>query len=339
MNLGLPDHRASMAQAHRRRLLRLLLGFTVFFGVIFIVINLLSGDYAVMAIEIVVTGFALSLLFIVARTPHLHRWSLIYLITLYSGTMYALTNATTSITVFSWVMVMPMVAHLLLGRILGGVISVFYVALAGLIFVWRFGASTVFDSPGAIADIATVTACSFLFSHVYESSREQSESQLSEMALTDSLTGLPNRTRLERYFEHTHRHQRPPLSLAMIDLDYFKRINDENGHDAGDAALRGVARAMRKQLKPGHLLCRLGGEEFCLLMPTTDAERAREISEQFRATIEQLACRHRDVTLVLTASIGIATTTDNRPLLAPLLHISDQNLYAAKQQGRNRVVG
>ncbi len=339
MNLGLPDHRASMAQAHRRRLLRLLLGFTVFFGVIFIVINLLSGDYAVMAVEIVVTGFALSLLSVVGQTPHLHRWSLIYLITLYSGTMYAFTNPTTSITVFSWVMVMPMVAHLLLGRTLGGIISVFYIALAGLIFVWRFGTSAVIDSPGAIADLATVTACSFLFSHVYESSREQAEDRLAKMALTDSLTGLPNRMRLEQYFEHASRHQRPPLSLAMIDLDFFKRINDEHGHDAGDSVLSGAAQAMRQQLKPGHLLCRLGGEEFCLLMPTTDIERARVIAEQFRATIEQLGCRHRDATLALTASIGIATTEDNRPLLAPLLHISDQNLYAAKQQGRNRVVG
>ena len=332
-----PDRDSDPSQRHRRNLLRLLLAFTVLFGAVFTAINFSAGKYALMTIEIVISLFAIWLLSVVPRTPYLKRWSLIYLITLYSGTMYAFASPSTSITVFSWVLVMPVLAHLLLGRWVGGLFSAFYLVMSAAIFLWRFGTEGVLGTPGAVANVVTVTSCSYLFSHVYEASREQAERQLSEMALTDSLTGLANRAQLERRHARALAQRDLPLSLLMIDLDYFKRINDAHGHDTGDAVLRDVADIMREDIRKADVACRLGGEEFCLLLPNTDADHAEQLAERLRARIEAMRCTHRDIVLRLTASIGVATATGDADKLDSLLHAADKNLYRAKLAGRNRI--
>jgi diguanylate cyclase (GGDEF)-like protein len=339
MNLGLPAQHSHLAQEHRRNLLRLLLAFTVLFGAVFIVINFIAGKYLLMSVEVAVSLFALWLLPVVKRTPHLRRWSLVYLITLYTGIMYAFAAPTTAISVFSWILVLPVLAHLLLGRMLGGICSAVYLAISAAIFLWRFGAEEILGTPGSIANVVTVTACSYLFSHVYEASRERAESQLSQMALTDSLTGLANRSQLEQSFERALLQRDLPLSLVMIDLDYFKRINDDHGHATGDAVLRAVAEAMHHHIRQTDLACRLGGEEFCLLLPNTDLDHARQMAERLRQGIEALHFHHGDIVLRLTASSGLATATEATAELDPLLHIADQHLYKAKLGGRNRVAG
>ncbi|MES1930596.1 diguanylate cyclase [Salinisphaera dokdonensis CL-ES53] len=339
MNQGTPEGDSDLSQRHRRELLRLLLWFTVLFSVGFIAINFSVGKYGLMAIEIAVAVFAVWLLTILPRTPNLRRWALVYMVTLLSGTMFAFASPATSITVFSWILVMPVLTHLLLGRWLGGVLSLFYLVLSASIFCWRFGTTQLMDTPGSIANIVTVTACAYLFSHVYEASRERAEQQLSVMALTDSLTGLANRTQLEQSFSRAVLQRQLPLSLVMIDLDYFKRINDEHGHATGDAVLRIIAQAMREHIRESDLACRLGGEEFCLLLPSTNPQRARRLADRLREDIETLECRHEDAVLKLTASIGVATASNPTDGLDPMLHVADQNLYRAKFAGRNCVVG
>ena len=319
--------------------MQVLLLFTALFGVFFIVINFFAGKYMLMAVEIAVSTFALALLPVVRRTPHLQRWSIGYLIVLYSGVSYALITPDTSVSVFGWVLLMPVVAHLLIGRLWGGLLCAVFVPLAGAVFIWRFGTDPIFANPGSIANMVTITSCSYLLSYVYEGSRSQAERQLRRMAATDALTGLANRTRLEKIYAGHMSAERLPLALLMIDLDHFKRINDNHGHGAGDTVLRAVATTMKRQVRDTDFVCRMGGEEFCVLCPAADALAARQLAERMRESIEALACRDREAVLRLTVSIGIAITRDSQVPLDTLLHAADENLYRAKLGGRNQVIG
>ena len=339
MNRASPDQGMPLSQRHRRQLLRLLLAFTACFGVSFVVINFFAERYWLMMIEMALTLLVVSLLQIVQSTHHLRRWCLCYLVSLYAVTIYALASPTTSITVFSWVMVMPITAHLLLGRWWGGMFSAFYLAVAAGLFLWRFGATVIVTPPGAIANVLAVTAWCYMFSHFYEVSRERAEQQLSQQALTDSLTGLANRVQLEQAFHRVAKVEGAlPLSVLVLDLDYFKRINDEHGHATGDAVLQEIAETLRQQARPEDVPCRLGGEEFCVLLPRTDSGEAHRVAERLREAIEVLRCRHNGAVLALTASVGMASTSTPDEQLAPMLHMADQKLYEAKFGGRNRVV-
>ncbi|MES1939061.1 diguanylate cyclase [Salinisphaera sp. T5B8] len=337
-SVTVPDEALSFHR-HRRALMQVLLIFTALFGVMFIVLNFFAGKYLLMGVEIAVTAFALALLPVVRRTPYLQLWSIGYLFVLYSGVSYALIAPDTSVTVFGWVLLMPVVAHLLIGRLWGGLLCAVFVPLAGAVFIWRFGTDPIFANPGSIANMVTITSCSYLLSYVYEGSRTEAERRLRRMAATDALTGLPNRTRLEQIYTGHMSVERLPLALLMIDLDHFKRINDNHGHGAGDTVLRAVAAIMRDRIRDSDFVCRLGGEEFCVLLPAADLFAARELAERIRDAIETLECREREAVLRLTVSIGIAIAEDAAVSLDTLLHAADQNLYRAKLGGRNQVIG
>jgi diguanylate cyclase (GGDEF)-like protein len=164
--------------------------------------------------------------------------------------------------------------------------------------------------------------------------------QLHDLAWRDYLTGLFNR----RYFfergpkliAEARRADRP-TSVAILDIDHFKRLNDEFGHDAGDEALRIFAAELGESLAgQPHLLARLGGEEFALLLPGLDEAAAQSLTEAIRDTVARRPMAVGALTLGLTVSIGLAglATTDS---LDSALRKADRALYAAKQAGRNRV--
>ncbi|WP_348765828.1 GGDEF domain-containing protein [uncultured Salinisphaera sp.] len=338
MSPASPDYGMPLSYRHRRHLLRLLLTVTALFGLVFVVVNLNAGRYGLMAVDLAIAVLAVAMLPVVRTTHHLRRWCLCYLVSIYAATLYALALPTTSVTVFSWVMVMPLTAHLLLGRRLGGLSSGLYLAIAAGLFLWRFGVDSVLEAPGATANIAAVTVWTYLFSYFYEASRESAERQLSQQALTDSLTGLPNRAQLEQSFRRLANAGAYPVSVLMLDLDHFKGINDDYGHATGDAVLREVGRTLSEHTRSQDVACRLGGEEFCVLLAHTDNGAARQLAERLREAIEALRCRQNDCVLYLTASIGVASSTGPGEQLDPMLHIADEKLYQAKSSGRNRVV-
>jgi diguanylate cyclase (GGDEF)-like protein len=158
---------------------------------------------------------------------------------------------------------------------------------------------------------------------------------LHRISTEDGLTQLSNR----RHFDDTlalewRRATRNgmPLSLLLLDIDFFKVFNDERGHQAGDEVLRGVAQVLRDSVhRAADVVARYGGEEFVVLLPETDREHAREMAESLRAHIEGLG--------TVTASIGVATVMASREGAAEeLVKRADEALYEAKRLGRNRVV-
>lgn len=165
--------------------------------------------------------------------------------------------------------------------------------------------------------------------------------ELESQASRDSLTGIINR----RYLLDTAKQllQRAggpgaPLALLIIDLDHFKDINDRYGHLGGDEVLVAVVDACVEHLRSGDCLGRLGGEEFALLLPDTTQEEAREAAERLRQAVEGLSIPLQQDIVRPTVSIGIALAERENTPLSELMHRADLAMYAAKTQGRNRVV-
>lgn len=170
--------------------------------------------------------------------------------------------------------------------------------------------------------------------------------QLAEMAVTDALTGLSNRRRLEQALGiETARLARSEdwLSVIMIDIDFFKAFNDTYGHPAGDRCIAMVAAALNRAVRrASDLTARYGGEEFACVLPGTDSEAAMTVAKEIQAQVQSLSIPHiqSQVSRCVTVSIGVATARC-LPGMVPDLWISnaDRQLYLSKAGGRNRIIG
>lgn len=164
---------------------------------------------------------------------------------------------------------------------------------------------------------------------------------LLELAQTDPLTRLCNRRSLTEMLENElSRCQRnlAPCSLIMCDIDHFKKVNDEYGHQAGDDVLTIVADLLREHLRPYDLAARYGGEEFCLVLPEATLSQAKEVAERIRKRVEAFSFGGNLAKLSLTISLGVATIDGgNGNSEDKLIRLSDEALYLAKNNGRNRV--
>ncbi len=164
-----------------------------------------------------------------------------------------------------------------------------------------------------------------------------------EMAITDPLTGLYNRRYMESHLSALVEQaagRGKPLTALVLDIDYFKSVNDTHGHDAGDDVLREFAVRVRKSIRGIDLACRFGGEEFVIIMPETDMAVATIVAERLRRRIasERFPIQQSSKAIEVTISIGIATLDAADDSAANILKRADQALYRAKRDGRNRVV-
>ena len=164
--------------------------------------------------------------------------------------------------------------------------------------------------------------------------------EVERLSLIDPLTELSNR---RSFFTNAHcalqlaiRHQKQ-LSCAMLDIDFFKKVNDTYGHDIGDKVLVAVAKACKKEMRETDFLARFGGEEFCFLFPETDLDGAALIAERIRHSISKLKFAAENNSFSVTASIGVSNFLDLNDTMENMLKRSDDCLYKAKETGRNRI--
>jgi diguanylate cyclase (GGDEF)-like protein len=164
--------------------------------------------------------------------------------------------------------------------------------------------------------------------------------QLQAAARTDAKTGLLNAAAWQREADteiSRARRSDEPLALLLIDIDFFKRVNDTHGHLVGDQVLVGVATTLRSQLRDYDIVGRFGGEEFVILLPGTDTVEACRVAERLRGWVRRLAVPAEDGTVGVTVSVGVALFRTHGQDLIELLAASDLALYRAKESGRDRV--
>lgn len=165
--------------------------------------------------------------------------------------------------------------------------------------------------------------------------------QLRDQSIRDAVTGMFNR----RYMLETCRREfaratraRQSVSILSIDVDHFKKFNDNHGHDAGDTVLRAVADCMKNSFREDDVACRFGGEEFVVLLPGATQEMAVQKAEDLRRKVEAVTVRYLDGTLPrITISIGVAAFPNAGDNPQAVLKVADEALYQAKADGRNRV--
>jgi two-component system cell cycle response regulator len=165
---------------------------------------------------------------------------------------------------------------------------------------------------------------------------------IQEIAVTDPLTGIYNRRhffeRLRNEFERAHRYK-SDMAIIMADLDHFKKINDNYGHESGDRVLISTAEILKKHLRKIDVVARYGGEEFILLLPEISKVKAYNVAERIRGDLESHAYAHDGVNFYVTVSMGVADTKSYGVTTAEdLIRRADENLYKAKRSGRNMVV-
>jgi diguanylate cyclase (GGDEF)-like protein len=201
------------------------------------------------------------------------------------------------------------------------------------------GATLAVDPSGTVAHPAQLVVSVALMVSITAVVAALSDAEVEKRSesVLDPLTGLLNRAALTRRFGELEQQARltgAAVSVLVCDVDHFKRVNDGHGHERGDAVLRDIAYAMRKQLRSFELIYRFGGEEFVLVLPGAVEPDARVLAERLRRALRD----YRPGGLVVTVSIGVATASGEDVRFGPLFRDADRALYVAKERGRDRVV-
>jgi diguanylate cyclase (GGDEF)-like protein len=169
---------------------------------------------------------------------------------------------------------------------------------------------------------------------------KRAKEKLLQLATTDELTGIANRRyfmdRLNSEFDRAKRYE-SKYSILMIDIDFFKSINDNYGHKGGDKVLQSAAAVMKKSLRTSDLIGRVGGEEFSVILPETETKAAIFIAERLRSRVEGTVVKHNDEEILITVSIGVSQSRNGDQSVDDIYVRSDSAMYNAKKNGRNRV--
>ncbi len=323
---------------YRRDVLRVFMLFAFVCGLLFSLINFSRGLYILATLELSFGLFSVFLWRIIPTTPNLDKWVMAYIIPFFLMIMYGLSVQQSEMDIFVWILIIPLLAYLLMGRKKGFWVSVTFVVSGLAIYHWRLISNDI--KPISI-NIITSSLLAMTIAHVYELNREKNEQRLLELAGTDSLTGLANRMKLDQGFQHfsllIKRHD-INLILVLFDLDLFKDINDQYGHNVGDKALCFVANFLKKNIRESDLLARFGGEEFALLMTSSDIDEAYQHINSIRERLSQHPFINNKNQIKITLSAGIAAYGIDGTNLDSLMKKADDRLYIAKSKGRNCIV-
>ncbi len=242
-----------------------------------------------------------------------------------------------------WVYPLPMIVMFLLGFRLG----IFYMLLFFIVIMFiLFGLDiTMYPDAFKLRIVLSLLLVTFLAS-VYEYLREKTfkkmnilSKELEDSSNKDHLTQVYNRRGIHKELENacTHYHtDNQNFSLIICDIDYFKKINDNYGHIAGDEVLKKVASEIKSIIRKDDILARWGGEEFLVLLPNASMEAAYEVGEKIRKSIENTSFKYDKHTIAMTVSIGVAEK-DNELPISDIISQADAHMYAAKKEGRNTV--
>ncbi|WP_076587700.1 GGDEF domain-containing protein [Vibrio ostreicida] len=238
---------------------------------------------------------------------------------------------------FLWSFLYPVLFYLILGKRYGFLATcIGFISQFVLIF-WKSFADGSWSYTELTTNFILAYLSAWLASHILEVKRKTSEASLGQLASRDALTNVYNRHALVHNFERYHKESEIlPLALLILDLDHFKQVNDQYGHDIGDKVLVQTAMLI-DTLSDEHLVYRIGGEEFCIALHNTDMTHAIHKAEQIRTAIERSPFNNAEQPISLTVSIGIYQCNLYKDLES-VLKEADKELYRAKKNGRNQVM-
>ncbi len=328
---------------HKKTVLIVLLIFTAIGGIMFAVINYRDGKIVLASLELVAASVAFILLFYLKQNndiKRVRRIALYFVLMFCIIMLFAFSDSEISVTVYIFALLIPLLAHLLLGTHIGLVVTAIFLSLAYIIFFYYYHSYEVFSNSGAIANIITVPLLVWGLAYSYEQANESAKQTLINLASRDFLTGLYNRSMLNDMFNFKLKRStknNQALSILVADLDNFKKINDLYGHNTGDEFIKSFATILQQHSGENSSCFRIGGEEFCVILSNTDLSGSCEIAENIRQTTENMGLKTDQINIPVTVSIGVATCNNRTCKMTDLLKLADQKLYEAKQQGRNRV--
>ncbi|WP_342807189.1 GGDEF domain-containing protein [Alteromonas sp. M12] len=326
---------------YRRKVLQVLLLITFFGGFVFGLSNIYRELYTLAFLELGYGLFSFLVWRQIGNTTNFQFWVISYLFPFFSIMMYALSVPGSSQSIFVWILTIPVISYLLLGKKIGFYFSIVFMTLGISIFHLKFMTDDIPLSITVSLNVILSGVLMIALAHVYERNREKNEERLMQLAGTDKLTGLANRMKLIDVYasasEYAKRHN-VPLTIVLFDLDYFKKINDLYGHHVGDAALCFVADFLKKHTRKSDLLARFGGEEFALIMLASKPKDSFQQVDSLRKKLMNKPFIYNKKEINITLSAGISYLGVDGTDLDDLLVKADERLYFAKENGRNRVV-
>lgn len=296
-------------------------------------VNLLLGQYPLMVIEwmLIVACWHVYRRIAVNKLTYLESLIVPYLSVfaiIYGTSASKLVNG-----LFIWTFIVPTMFYLLYGKRHG----FWATSLVGLIQVINILSKDNIElyNPKIVAiNFAFAYFTLWVVSRAYEINRSKTQATLQELAMRDSLTGAYNRLALKQFFEQQQR-QRSEQVLVLIDIDHFKSINDQYGHEAGDQVLIEFTALLHRQLDDSQVF-RLGGEEFCLLLEVKGT-RACQLTNDIKQLTGQTLFHYKNDRFHFSFSAGVTEHSSNHSL-SEMLAEADKKLYQAKHNGRNQVV-
>ncbi|MGX9416362.1 GGDEF domain-containing protein [Vibrio sp. RC27] len=237
---------------------------------------------------------------------------------------------------YIWACAAPSGLYLLMG-LRHATVAVAGVLLIQTVIILLFHTDAVIVQSKELINVALCYCGIWIISYRYESSRTIIENSLLYLASRDQLTNAHNRLSLNTVFNHykSHRSKNPQLYLLVLDIDYFKKINDSHGHDVGDKVLIDVTLLLATLVGEDNVF-RIGGEEFCITLFDMDLKQASEIGELLRTSVANNRFNIGGIHIPITLSIGICKYSQQNQL-SDLLKLADVELYKAKRNGRNQV--
>lgn len=324
----------------RRALLRVLLWVVMVVSLALSVLNFRAhGLDSIAVTEAIIVAYSALFLWRLPKTPYLHWWSTSLVIFISATVLHSIATTAMLNDGFYWLLLVPTTSLLLLGLLWGGLITciVGVMGVAVLVWVQPPGGGNATVAVGINAGLTY--AFLWALSHVYESRRHQMVARLQIVAAQDPLTGLYNRLYLEDAFAQLCQSQpQHAFTLVLLDIDHFKQINDSHGHEVGDQVLRLLSQMLRSATREQDWVFRVGGEEFCLLLPGCNTQSAMDVAQKLRRAAADLTLMAEGQPVSFTVSIGLAQWLKDGDDFDSLYRQADIRLYQAKEQGRNTVV-
>ncbi len=263
--------------------------------------------------------------------------------------IYLLSTGGVDKTGLLWCYIFPLLSLYLQGIKRGGISLLFLLGYCCFLFFIPNNPFALVDYPTTfkihfVASMITVSVLSYFYEYSTQKSYEKLLSlslELEKITLSDFLTGLANRRKILQHIEHEknlyERHANA-FSIILCDIDHFKNINDTYGHDSGDLVLKSIAGIFTGTLRKVDIASRWGGEEFLILLSASDQQGSGIVAERLRQAIEQLRIEIDNVVVKVTMSFGVATWKNTDSDIEQFLKKADENLYRAKEEGRNRII-